>query len=783
MLTSFQDPELWCPGGDCLVHLYAHGASRRGPAFRVPFDTVLRSDCSPLLERFLSKYTTNESSPTSANSDSPASFHFPTFPSTGRFELYIPAPAVATRCQVVRHHIRTRNFFAWLCEKPLVGASLSQALSDLLSTMNEWRRSGIDNAMDVLEFADEMGYNDLLNAPDHACAMLHLSTKIGDQSLWDEAFSHVVGMWEQCVECPGYETITRNTRSLIARAHYSLSLRLQHVSTSLSNFLDDSLSPTQICFSVTSREHLERFRDFMHTYWAQVLGYYPPNSDPSEKKQSDAAFDKPLLYQMRAQFQALYEFLVNTDFTANDVSPGAAMGGICVLQSVQAFDSSNCYKPLHYPLPHLPEKSKVPKAGYIGGSIRRLSPKKDKLYVDPRLESLSALNKASNVHRPELMESSLVKAFRSFESQSIFSEPKLKTKADDYKNDEVERRKVRWILVYGVLQTLITVTEVGEAVRDVDGLVDYFLCAAPPPLPGMSKQNSVSSNTKRTSLSHTPSSSSSGSEPDSFADSALSHDTHITEPSLCIEPDIDHVSISRRASQATVASSSSLKKTKSHRRSLSFNSIHSTRPLKIRTKSLPASTPNSAPSAFGPTTYIEPYLGQSSGKKGTVRRALSSLGNMPALQHPVPLKGGRPKSVGFAEILVDGYGNGLDLEEQRGWVAQEEKRFVERDAAGSESDTETEEDVKKADGEVEAENLDVVAPLVVEKPIKEKRESMVFVTVVEEVEEKEKEREREKERQIAKRFSVLSESGSINPISGKKEKPSFLDCLSNIKIM
>ena len=48
-----------------------------------------------------------------------------------RYEIHFPAPDGASRTEILRHHITTRNFFALLLIKPLVGLTYYQALIDL----------------------------------------------------------------------------------------------------------------------------------------------------------------------------------------------------------------------------------------------------------------------------------------------------------------------------------------------------------------------------------------------------------------------------------------------------------------------------------------------------------------------------------------------------------------------------------------------------------------------------------------------------------------------------
>ena len=558
--------------------------------------------------------------------------------------------------------------------------------------MIEWRSDDADNLDDLREYMDNMCYNDITDAPEHAVAMLVLAEHLEDELLWAEAFRHVVGMWDACFECAGYTALSRDTRSLITRAHYSLSLRLHHVSTSMATFLDDQLSPAHISLSAQNLTHLARFRDFLHTYWMSVTGYYPPVSEVDSTSSilgfaSEYNFSKYFLYQMRKQFQALYEYLVNTTFLPHHPSPSSAMGGLCVLQSVQAFDFCHNYTPMQHPLPHLPETPKVVKETR---SLGNLMGKKDKLHVDPRLASLSTLNKASNAGKLKLLQFSLVKAFRLFEKQSVFADAiQKKKKGKKFVDQEVEKRKVRWVLVYAIVQMLKTVTEEDETVEEVDGSVEYFLCANAPRVPWvvegeLTRLQPLMIPTRKSSitlLKHTPSNSSSttytsGTEHQATLTRLTTAESSPTEEKrFNIEPDIDHVAISRRNSHATdmppppisrdTPNSSFSSLTTAHRStlSLSFPTHVPSRPiLKLRTK-----TPILV--NMTPTSPLRP--------KGTVKRALSSLGNMPKLQQPKPLR-----SNSAVEILVGGYGNGLS-DVCIGWEGQEELHNLKRRSTSS----------------------------------------------------------------------------------------------------
>jgi len=73
---------------------------------------------------------------------------FPT--SARRHELYIPAPRSIERGQAFHYHSATRNFFAWVFGRPLVGSHLGGALVGLLNSMNEFRSAGENNVQAIM---------------------------------------------------------------------------------------------------------------------------------------------------------------------------------------------------------------------------------------------------------------------------------------------------------------------------------------------------------------------------------------------------------------------------------------------------------------------------------------------------------------------------------------------------------------------------------------------------------------------------------------------------------
>ena len=191
-----QDPELWFPNGDCLIHLYERGQSRRGASMRLSLAAIESSNCRPLLEQCCAEAVPEDPQPNrfSVVSSAEGSFVDPSLPA--KYELYIPAPSHLTREEAFRYHLTTRNFFAWMFEKPMVGDRLGDALIALFTRMNEFRPDEEENQDDILAYLDGQDYTDFRNCPDHALAVLQFAERFEYRELWTDAFVHCAGMNE-----------------------------------------------------------------------------------------------------------------------------------------------------------------------------------------------------------------------------------------------------------------------------------------------------------------------------------------------------------------------------------------------------------------------------------------------------------------------------------------------------------------------------------------------------------------------------------------------------------
>lgn len=269
-----------------------------------------------------------------------------------------------------------------------------------------------------------------------------------------------------------------------------MGLRLELAGRSLTSFLEDSLSGSTLGLGNEAQAHLDRFRSFLHGYYVGKYGYWPP----TQSQQKSAALSKTTYLSMYIDFRKLYEYLVDSDSSWSIQNNRPADGGVCVLQNITAFDRKHKYGSLPHPLPLIPEMSSSDVNG--NGPVQSIS----KLFgvgkrakSERRIVALTALSAATNSDDISVMESPLVREYLRFEKSWTMKEEEKVTSAD--------ARKVRWILIYAILQTLISVTRAPKEVRDIEG-INYPLCcqtAGAPPwkirttadTPGFSKKPSI----------------------------------------------------------------------------------------------------------------------------------------------------------------------------------------------------------------------------------------------------------------------------------------------------
>jgi hypothetical protein len=168
---------------------------------------------------------------------------------------------------------------------------------------------------------------------------------------------------------------------------------------------------------------------------------------------------------MYYDFRNLYDYLVDTQSTADLSTQRPASGGICVLQNVANFDTRHNFRSQPHPLPLLPTYTSLPKRSDSQKALRQLTLASQHNKTHQLHTMTGALSAATNSLDSTVTGSKIVQAYMHFE----------KANSRDEKITATDARKVRWLLIYGTLQYLVSALRAPREVRDTE-TPDYPLC-------------------------------------------------------------------------------------------------------------------------------------------------------------------------------------------------------------------------------------------------------------------------------------------------------------------
>jgi hypothetical protein len=110
------------------------------------------------------------------------------------YKIFIPSPTDYVREESFSWHITTRNFFAFLLDKPLVGSHLGKAIVDLQDRLQLFRTGEADNIKDMATYMESVGYLEFNHCADYALAVLYYAEHFKYHEMWIDAFCHCIGM-------------------------------------------------------------------------------------------------------------------------------------------------------------------------------------------------------------------------------------------------------------------------------------------------------------------------------------------------------------------------------------------------------------------------------------------------------------------------------------------------------------------------------------------------------------------------------------------------------------
>ncbi|KAH0536486.1 hypothetical protein FGG08_006639 [Glutinoglossum americanum] len=396
-------------------------------------------------------------------------------------EIYFPAPLNQSRTDTLRHHLTTRNFFSLLMHKSLVGLNFCQALLDLYERLEMYMPPDSDNAGLMIDYITAKSFDDVRNDPSSAIGLLIWSEGEGVrwQEGWREAFVNCAGMYNRLHTVHEYRQITPITRALLDRANLELQVRVQQAEARLANFDLTDMWPMASATPPPSRAAFDRFRKFLVKFYETVYWAWPPQG--AGDRPDNSWLTRDLTVRLQRDFGALYDFLVDRDLVWDEseerssrkwnivskrLNPNfrADSEDLPITDVFVAFDNRHRYPHIPHPFPLVPDSQPVTHTKpqlFFGSS------KKSKTSEDRAKERLAALaySEATNIYLlgSEFVSNDLVEAFTRFEKSDRPNE-----------TNPYDARKGRWILLYGILQVLATVSVDTPSLRWKDE-VPYFL--------------------------------------------------------------------------------------------------------------------------------------------------------------------------------------------------------------------------------------------------------------------------------------------------------------------
>ncbi|GKT41344.1 uncharacterized protein ColSpa_01525 [Colletotrichum spaethianum] len=460
-----KDPELWDPNGDVLVpHHAAPGGTTEEDIYMPPSP----QGAPPMLRPHMrGGQPTPPISEDLGEADGQISY-----------EMYFPTPANMTKTEQLRSHITTRNIFALLYHASLVGLSLHQALADLHMRLDAYMPPDSDNVGMILNYLSARGIDDVRNDPETAVSLLAWSegSAVRWEEGWRESFLHCAGMYSQLEQCADFKELTPITRALLERACLETQLRVQAAEERLSEFQYDDMWPPAAGSNGPAKAAADRLQKFFLGHYMRAQGSWPPAQATGlpDSDGEDIWLTRSVAQSLQRDFGALYDYLVNRDIVW-DVSEARserkwmiqsekdkgfdADVDIPMTDMLVEYDNRLRFPHIPHPYPLVPEsippaptakessmfKKKSGAAANNGGRAGALERRVQLAYTE-----------ATNIYilGSDFTQSDLIDAYVKFEKGDNITEV-----------DPAVARRGRWVLIYGILQTLASVSVDAPYVR------------------------------------------------------------------------------------------------------------------------------------------------------------------------------------------------------------------------------------------------------------------------------------------------------------------------------
>lgn len=397
------------------------------------------------------------------------------------YEMYFPTPPNMNKVDQLRHHITTRNIFALLYHASLVGLSLYQALSDLHTRLEQYMPPEMDNVGTIINYLGARGIDDIRNDPENAVSLLAWSESqdVRWEEGWRESFLHSTGMYASVENAADFKSVTPITRALLERACLETQLRVQAAEERLAEFQYADMWPAPLAMVASgtgpgmpspAKAAADRMQKFLVQHYTRTYGRWPP-APPSPPPPGSSGLDddemwltRTVAHALQKDFAALYDYLVDRDIIWDGSEARSGRKWMLVSESgnrgfeadtadlpmtdmLVEFDNKLRFPHIPHPFPLVPESIPPPNSGAGKDKEKKKEGTSRGGAVERRVQLAYTVATNMLILGSEFNQSDLIDAFSKFE------------KADRVGDvDPSIARRGRWVLVYGVLQTLASVS-------------------------------------------------------------------------------------------------------------------------------------------------------------------------------------------------------------------------------------------------------------------------------------------------------------------------------------
>ena len=394
-----------------------------------------------------------------------------------RCKIHFPAPDGASRIEILRHHITTRNFFALLLNKPLVGLTFYQALIDLHERLLVLLPREASCTEVIIRYLTRLSLHNISNDPAAAAGLLAYSEddEVQWQEGWREGFVHCSGMYTKLQGLPEFRDISHVSRTLLERSNLEIQARIQAVEDRLSTFRFGDMWPSHTTQPPAARASFDHFSRFLLQFYEKAYKNWAPRK---AQNHNGSWVTRTVVRHLQKDFGALYDYYVDRDVVwaeikdpteryrtmvrkTNGAVTKISNDGLDLAKIFVHFDHDHKYPHIPHPYPLLPDSMPIGDTGKVQQKYSLFTSKTKAT----EKQMIHAYSTASNalLLGPDVATNGLVEAFQRFEKTDHLGE-----------TDPRDARKGRWILLFGILQVLshVSVDTPGLCFKDN---VPYFL--------------------------------------------------------------------------------------------------------------------------------------------------------------------------------------------------------------------------------------------------------------------------------------------------------------------